>query len=269
MSQRCFMQSNKFNRFNQGPINPQEIDYKTQVARGKIPGASLFSGFGERNISGVVIEDIWPGPTAVQPIPPSSGIQMEISSSSTTDSYSLGTGLQEVELHYLDADGYMQSEILQMNGTTAVQTVATDIRFVQCIHVWSGTAAVGAITLVDVATSLIVYSFMPIGGTRCASSLRMVPKGTTLYISSAVGGSASGAGKRAVIRLEANVIDNDIIGDGSVFFPQGTVATQDSTVYGTFDPPIPLPELAIVKGEADTSGSSFVSFSYFGWLETN
>jgi len=254
-------------RFNQESV-PQEIDYKTQVARNQIAGAQLFSGFGERAIAGAAKEDIWPGPTAVQPVPAATGIQMEIVSSSTVDSYSLGTGTKEIIIHYLDANGDSQEEMVQLDGTTPVDTIATDIRFVQCTHVWSGIDAVGDISVMDTGGT-ITYAYLPAGSNRCASTLRMVPAGKTLYITSAIGGSASGASKRAIIRIATNSIDGEIINGGDIHFPQGTIVTQDNSVYGSFDPPLPVGEFAIVKGEAETTGASFVSMSYFGWVEDN
>jgi len=254
-------------RFNQESA-PQEIDYKTQVSRNKIPGAHVFSGYGERDIASAAKEDIWPGPSAQQPIPPATGIQMEIVSSSAADSYALGTGTEELEIHYLDANGVQKSERIEMDGTNPVNTIATDIMFVECTHVWSGLECVGNISVLD-TTGTTTYAYLPATSSRCASSLRMVPAGKTLYITAAVGGSASGASKRAIIRIETNSIMGEIVSGGIVHFPQGTIVTQDNSVYGTFDPPLPVPEFSIVKGEAETTGASFVSFSFFGWIEDN
>jgi hypothetical protein len=62
---------------------------------------------------------------------PSSAQQMQLVSSVNTDKPS-GTGAHTVKITYLDGSGNgPYSEVVTMNGTTAVQTVATNIRFIE------------------------------------------------------------------------------------------------------------------------------------------
>jgi hypothetical protein len=81
---------------------------------------------------------------------PSAAAQREIVSSSTNDS-SAGTGARTVRITYYD--GTMAgpfTEDVTMNGTTAVATVATNIRFVESLRtltVGSNGSNVGTITL--------------------------------------------------------------------------------------------------------------------------
>lgn len=244
--------------------------YRAEIGRGNVPGAMIHGGFGERDVATATSTDVWPGPTATQPFPVSTGIQMEVVSSDAADT-NAGTGIQQVEIHYLDADGNEQTEIVVMDGLTPVNTAATDIRFVQCFHAYhtgSNNAAVGNISLrsTDGAT---VYSYILAGSTRCSSAARMVPKGKNMFITGAVGASSSGASKRAILRIESNAIDGDIVNSGAVFFPQGTSITQDNSTASAFDPAMSYPELSIIKATAETTGACFTSVTWFGYYENN
>jgi hypothetical protein len=87
------------------------------------------------------------------------GAQRQLISSSASDS-SAGTGARTVKIYYFNATltGGIFTETVTMNGTTAVNTVATDICFIEKIEVITiGTfgAAVGTITLRPLALATI------------------------------------------------------------------------------------------------------------------
>ena len=58
---------------------------------------------------------------------------MTIVSTDAGDTFG-GNGVNSLQIHYLDANGDAKTETVNMNGLTGVNTVATDIRFVQYIH---------------------------------------------------------------------------------------------------------------------------------------
>jgi hypothetical protein len=72
--------------------------------------------------------------------------QRSVKSSSTQDA-SAGSGAKAVRLTYLDSNYVLKTEDIVMDGTTAVATVATDIRFVERFEVIQGAGAAGAIEL--------------------------------------------------------------------------------------------------------------------------
>lgn len=238
------------------------------VARGKTPGGGALSGFGERDIASGVA-DIWSGPTAAQPFPPAAGIQMEVVSDDAADAAG-GTGARELEIHYLDANGDAQSEIVALDGTTPVQTTATNIRFVQCLHIWTAgatNATVGNISLQNVGGGT-VYKFIAAGLTRCLSSARMVPRGKRAYIISVGASAASGTGnKRATTRIMTNALDGEVVNDGAVFFPHCAMTLQDNTVQGEFGVPALMPELTIIKCTATVDGANYVASNWMAWFE--
>lgn len=81
---------------------------------------------------------------------PAAAAQRSIASSSANDS-SGGTGARTVVLHYFDGTGAGPfTETLTLNGTTAVNTVASNIRFIEKMEVatvGSGGSNAGTITL--------------------------------------------------------------------------------------------------------------------------
>lgn len=240
------------------------------AARGGIVGAAGFGGFGEKETAAAVSnQDIWLGPTALQPIPDSAGIQMEVVSTSANDDLG-NTGVEMAEIHYLDAVGNPQSEIITLDGLNPVNTIATNIRFVQCFHTYrAGTAlaAVGNVSLrsTDGAT---VYKFIQAGQNRCLSAMRMIPKGKRFFLETLGGSSASGSGnKRSITRIYSNSIDGEIINGGDIFFPLCTAVLQDSSIAGQFQTPIPFPELSILRCLTTTDGALTISTNWHGWYE--
>lgn len=75
------------------------------------------------------------------------GAQRSVKSTSANDANPAGSGARAVRITYLDTNYVLKTEDVNLNGTTGVNTVATDIRFIEDFRVIKGAAAVGAITL--------------------------------------------------------------------------------------------------------------------------
>ena len=78
----------------------------------------------------------------------SSEAQRAVVSSSIQDK-STGTGAKAVRITYLTSNYVLKTEDVVLNGTTKVNTVATDIRFIEKFQVIQGAAAAGAIQILD------------------------------------------------------------------------------------------------------------------------
>lgn len=78
----------------------------------------------------------------------SSQAQRSVQSTSANDTNG-GSGAQSVRVTYLDSNYTLKTEDLLLNGTTKVNTIATDIRFIERFEVIKGTACVGAVKLMD------------------------------------------------------------------------------------------------------------------------
>lgn len=79
-------------------------------------------------------------------VEPASQAQRSVVSTNAQDKAG-GTGSVAVRLTYLDSSYLRKTEDIALNGTTPVNTVASDIRFVEDFFVIQGAAAAGAIKL--------------------------------------------------------------------------------------------------------------------------
>lgn len=242
-------------------------DFYTEIARGNVAGAAPFASYGRYAAAGPITNHIiWPDGTFNIPAP--AGVQMSISSTSASDGVG-GTGLRTLHLHYLDANLNPQEEIITLNGITPVLTVATDIRFIQCLHTLSAGSLKSAAGVISASNSAIVYAQIETGGRRCASSARMVPKGKKLFVKGAVGGSVSGtAAAGAQIKISSTYFEGHDLTSDLIFQPFGSIGLQDGSNAYTFPIPAgPYPEGSIVAMEVTVDKAAIITGDWFGWLE--
>lgn len=229
-------------------------DYYSRVANGEVAGRSLMSAMGERENLGTTVsgEDLWhgndltPAPTSTTtiPTPASAGEQMTVVSESGNDISVTGTGVRTLRLHYLDATGAEQTEDIIMNGTTGVNTVATDIRFVQDMYsltVGTGGVADDHIKIYKTGTVGLVYNMIAQGGNKSMVPHRMVPLAKTLILKSWHAEEAQG--KRTSFRLRSTDMYGTLIPD--VFCFKANAFLSQTTQ--SLDMSIKIPALSIVK----------------------
>lgn len=240
--------------------------YATAVARGDVPRAFPFAGYGEITTVGAVTDQIiWPD--GAYTLPPAGGIQLSIVSTSAQDGVG-GTGIRSVELHYLDAALTPMTETVILNGLTPVLTVATNMRFITCMHMityGSGKKAAGTISATNTA---ITYSLIAVGAVRCTSAVRMVPAGKRLFVNGLSGGSSSpNAPASAIIRICSTYFDGHDYSSDSVFIPLASAVAQDGAVTLTLPTPMVFPAGAAVGMQVTVDKAAVVVGSWFGWVE--
>lgn len=241
--------------------------YELETARGNTKNTELFGAFGEVVLAGPATNQmVWPGPTARQPYS-SIGVAVTIQSDSANDTLA-GTGIQRVQCHYIDVDGYEQNTTLDMNGVTPV-AFPENIKFIQCVHadlIGTGLVAAGNITVTSGAT---VYSYVKAGDTRCTSASRYVPTSKRLIIREMVGGAISGTSAAQVkLALVATQIATHIYTDNTniIYIRHNQVAMQDtseslSNLYLPFDQGV------IVSMMCSSDKAATVTASWGGWIE--
>lgn len=101
-------------------------------AKNGYPDKSFGFVFGRATTVNDTVKDLWAGPTANY-VFPTVGQQMRFVSTSANDTLS-GTGVQKMHIHYLDSNYVPHVETVDMNGTTPVNTVATDIFRINSMH---------------------------------------------------------------------------------------------------------------------------------------
>jgi hypothetical protein len=236
------------------------------VARGLVSGAQPFGSYGKRIASGAESNVIlWPNGTFS--IPSSSGVQMSLVSTNAADDET-GANIRTIEIHYLDINLAQQSEILTLQGLTPVTTTATDIRFINCMHVHTfGTSAyaAGNITASNGGTT---YSEIATGQLRCSSSARMIPAGYKCYVAGAVAGAVSGtASAGVVIQLVASELDANQYVDPLIMFPQGGIGLQDATAAFNFPVPYSFSAGTVIALNITTDKAAIIAGSWYGWIE--
>lgn len=250
------------NQYNPLDINPSYTD----IARGKIAGARPFGGYGEKVTTGADSGVVWPDGAFV--FPAAAGVQLSVVSTSANDINTSGTGARTIDIHYLDNLLVEQVEVVAVNGTTPVLTVATNIRFVQCMHlVTFGSLKVTAGTI-TASNGGNIHSQISTGRHRCSSSVRMVPKGKRLIVNAMFGGSVSGtAAASSIIRIATPSFDGHDYTSSSVFMTLFSAAYQDSSSGLTLPCPLAFTEGQSVGMLFSTDKAATVVASWFGWLE--
>lgn len=165
-------------------------DYKTELALGKIPRASMFAKWG-LNSDVDAAEDIWDGGgdyTGFNTILGAGNSEkMEIFSSDAADA-AAGTGARTVTIYnLLDDDGNLLDPVtVALNGTTPVELDATQTysRASRVVVRTAGSGGVnaGTLTLRHVTTTANIFAVVPIGYNQSQIACYTVPKDHKLLI---------------------------------------------------------------------------------------
>ena len=212
-----------------------------EILKGNIPGSKVIRAMGEREniLQTANGEDLWrgnqlsnvpaaPASTTLIPQPPAIGEQMTLISESDEDGAAGNTGALTVTIEYLDANGDEQTETITMNGLAAVNTDATNIRFVNAMYVssvGSNSVAVGNIRIYRFGANTIVYNMIYEGGNMSLVPHRMVPRAKTLYVREWVASESNA--KNTVLRIRSDCTPDGVLQAGSFLF-KGTVFTKQT-----------------------------------------
>jgi hypothetical protein len=231
-----------------------------------------FSAIGERSVIGTTVqgEDIWEGTAVSIPVPPEAGEQMTIVSSSTADNGATTTGVLTVRIEYLDGSGLEQTEDITVNGTTPVNTVATDIAFVNdfyALTVGSNGVAKGTLYIYKLGSATTIYNLITPGGNKSLVINRKIPTGKDFYITTWT--ISESKNKESSYRLRATCAPHGAsLVEGFLF--KRTAKINGNTISETMNPPIKICSGAIVKVSAwATGGGGSGSSSYNGYLQSN
>lgn len=210
------------------------------------------------------------GAGAVYVFPAAGGIQMAVRSSSASDA-SAGTGIRTVLIHYLDANYAMRSETVTLNGTTLVNTVATNILRVNDFHATSagsGAQAVGDVTLENTGGT-VVYSRIAATHNRARNAVFTIPAGKAGYITHWNGSSGAATGTHyTILTLRATTHENTYY--AGLFMVQDSIGTLNGGMNIDYDIPLHLPEKTDIKVSAisDAANANATVTSHFsGWYE--
>ena len=191
--------------------------------------------------------DVWEGPTC-QYVFPTGPMQMRIVSASANDA-AAGTGVRTVEITYLNGSYVEQTETLTLNGTTPVNTVATNIFRVnrmRALTVGSGGSAAGAISLTNTAGT-VTYDIIPATFVSSRKAIHTTHAGATLYIAHWQTSSGAATGSHFTITsLRASTFSSTPAAPG-IFASLDEVGTLNNSANISLPIPVRIPPMTDVK----------------------
>lgn len=162
-------------------------DFGLNVQLGLVAGVSVVHKFGRNpdiDISSG-FEDLWNGGGDYTGFNATVAETVEVFSSDTNDTL-LGTGARTVVLIGLDANLVEQTETLELNGTTPVNSVNQYLRLDRSLVLTAGSSGknAGEITMRQNVTIANVFVVIPTGGNRTLIAAYTVPFGKVGYVTS-------------------------------------------------------------------------------------
>ena len=174
------MSCNNVNTTGSTTPGSAEIDFFLAVAKGDFTGYSRVSKFGYNpTVGSLGYESVWEESNAY-PWPSSAGA-VTVSSSSTNDTNSSGTGARTVSIEGLDASHNPLSETVNMNGTSNVTTSGLFFRVFRMTVITAGSLETndGKITATIGGTTIATITA---GNGQTLMAVYTVPAGKTAYI---------------------------------------------------------------------------------------
>jgi hypothetical protein len=260
--------SNKFKSVD-GKPRVSCTDYLYDIAEGNVSGHTAWSKIGYNGDVDAGTEDMISqgGQYAFR----ATETQMAIVSSNDNDGKTGGaacTGVRTVTLYYLDDEFTEKTEDITLNGSTPVNTTATDIYRVNNMRVKTcGTngSAVGNITL---SAGGVTYGYIALGQTRQRQCVYTVPKLKTLYVTSlafSVGGATK---EKAAVFTTLAKYDDKACAATTFFMPYTEVVIEDDAYAKQLEIPLKIGAGVDLKVQARGLVADCVcSCTLRGWIE--
>lgn len=230
-------------------------EFFLQTSRGQVQGHTPVTFGGYNEDIDTAWETIWADGTLTFP---AAATVMKISSTSTDDVNTSGTGAWKVLITGLDANYNVISETVNLNGQTAVNTVNSYLRIngFSVTAVGTGGTAAGDIYagtgVVASGIPATVYEFIPVGWNARQTAVYTIPAGYTGYISYSRLTFAQASGTNAV--WGRVIIANSV--------PMAVVSAVANNGVLEFQPKYPLPvaERTMIRAEAKgTAANNYAS----------
>lgn len=192
------------------------------------------------------------------------GVVRSVASSSANDT-AAGTGARTVRITYYDTAGVgPKTEDKTLNGTTGVNTTATDICYIEKIEVLtvgSGAANAGIISLYTAANKGgSVFASIAVGDNRDFYCHHYVGATKTCYVTGlSVGhtGTVVGSGAYFILKQQNPLVANDVDEQISDFL---RLYGQSSTITRNWGTALVVPGFARIAAYVNPEGSTSVTY---------
>ena len=219
-------------------------DFNLQVARGQIQGHKTLFKFGNNPDSNGALETVWSLSSLY--VYPTSATAMKVSSSSANDT-AAGTGARTIRVEGLNANYNEISEVVTLNGHTAVLTTNIFIRVFRSFVVTAGSTNTAAGTIyvgdgvVTAGVPATIYAEIPFGENQTLMAMWTVPNGYTLFLSRTSFSAASNNAAQYVLgKLMARPF-------GGVFRNVADVTANSNSIQYDFEVPIVIREKSDIE----------------------
>lgn len=240
----------------QGAYEPFEL----QVARNQIQGHRSVEVFGFNADVDTTQVSVWPLSSLI-PFP-AAALQMTVSSTNTNDA-SAGTGARTVVVQGLDANYNEVTEVVTLNGQTAVTMAASLLRvnYAYVATAGSGNGAAGDIYIgTGVVTSGVpatTYNIIKVDYNNTTTGSYTVPAGYTAYISQGLfsAGQASGS-----TQVQGRLVTR---GTNNIRRTAALTTLNNGVADYAFEYPLAVPEKTTVEATAIGSANNNAVSSLF------
>jgi hypothetical protein len=241
------------------------------ISYGEIANHKIFSLLGRTTTTGTTQITMWS--PATQYTFPSAAQKMELVSTDAADAVA-GTGARSVRLIYLDADGKEGQEVINLNGTTVVTTVTSNIFRINSFR----TATVGSLGTTKGTVNIralgagTIFSQIPPAENVAEMGVTTVPTGKVLFVSSFSGscvGSTANKSARMTLRATYDIMSDQQLTPGLHFMPVVDSYLTNDVIARPFDEPLRIPAGTDIK--INLQGDSGVSCACIvrGWMASN
>ena len=234
--------------------------FELQVARGQITWHESVTVFGYNSDVDTSVETVWPY-GGLLPFP-ESALQLSVSSASANDT-AAGTGARTVYLEGLDANHNTISEVVTLNGQTAVTTTGSYLHVNNCYvqTAGSGNSAAGTIYFgtgtVTAGVPATVYDVIQFDYNSRVTGSYTVPAGYTGYVSQGLFSSGQVSGSNAVTgRLMSR-------GASDIRLTAAVVTVNNGAADYTFEYPLVVPEKTTLEAQAVGAAANNACSSMF------
>ena len=234
--------------------------FELQVARGQISWHRSVTIFGYNSDVDTSLETVWPY-GGLLPYP-SNALQLSVSSDNANDT-SAGTGARTVYLEGLDADHNTISEVVTLNGQTAVTTTKSYLHINNCyvLTAGSGNSAAGTIYfgtgVVTAGVPATVYDVIQFDYNARVTGSYTVPAGYTAYVSQGLFSSGQSSGSGPVTgRLMTR-------GTNNIRLTAAVTTVNNGAADYSFEYPIVIPEKTTVEAQAVGAATNNACTSMF------
>jgi len=174
-----------------------QVPYRTQVAQGAVPGASVVEAYGYNAAMGTTARAVWALGNSAAYVFPSSAVIMAVVSSDAGDTAA------PMLIEGLDADYKAISETVLLDATDGTTAVNTTLAYLRVNKVTSvGVPVAGDVTLTNGG---VTYAKILVGEGVSYMAQYTVPAGSTLYLDkvTATSHTATGPASYVTYRVQA------------------------------------------------------------------